>query len=171
MRLPRIQCPRNCLAHLLRDTRYAIEAGDKRFAPGFKFLLKRAFAIGRRKANLADSTLLACQRDLERRLVRLLAIEPDTKAGLKLRRGIEKCRDKLFVFVTRRDVPPTNNISERRLRPSVIFRKVTNGFRSAWGATAYAAICSVIETGMLRGLSAFAAIRACLAGSSVLAAQ
>jgi transposase len=160
-----------CLAHLLRDTRYAIEAGDKRFAPGFKFLLKRAFAIGRRKANLADSTLLACQRDLERRLVRLLAIEPDTEAGLKLRRGIEKCRDKLFVFVTRRDVPPTNNISERRLRPSVIFRKVTNGFRSAWGATAYAAICSVIETGMLRGLSAFAAIRACLAGSSVLAAQ
>src|SRR6516164_4215471 len=68
--------------------------GDKRFAPGFKFLLKRAFAIGRRKANLADSALLACQRDLERRLVRLLAIEPDTKAGLKLRRGIEKCRDK-----------------------------------------------------------------------------
>ena len=45
---------------------------------------------------------------------------------------MEKCQDKLFVFVTRRDVPPTNNISERRLRPSVIFRKVTNGFRSAW---------------------------------------
>ena len=54
--------------------------------------------------------------------------------GRKLRRGIEKCRDKLFVFVTRRDVPPTNNVSEQRLRPSVIFRKVTNGFRSAWGA-------------------------------------
>jgi len=160
-----------CLAHLLRDTRYAIEAGDELFAPGFKFLLKRAFAIGRRRENLADSTLLACRRDLERRLGRLLAIEPDTEAGLKLKRGIEKCRDKLFVFVTRRDVPPTNNISERRLRPSVIFRKVTNGFRSAWGATAYAAICSVIETGMLRGLSAFAAIRACLAGGLVLAAQ
>ena len=31
-------------------------------------------------------------------------------------------KDKLFVFVTRRDVPPTNNISERRLRPSVIFQ-------------------------------------------------
>jgi len=157
-----------CLAHLLRDTRYAIEAQDKLFAPAFKFLLKRAFAIGRRRENLADSTLLACWRDLDRRLGRLLAIEPDTVAGRKLRRGIEKCRDKLFVFVTRRDVPPTNNVSERRLRPSVIFRKVTNGFRSAWGAQAYAAICSVIETGMLRGLSAFAAIHTCLAGGSVL---
>src|SRR5271165_2937396 len=160
-----------CLAHLLRDTRYAIEAGDKLFAPGFKFLLKRAFAIGRRRESLADSTLLAYRRDLERRLGCLLAVEPDTEAGLKLRRGIEKCRDKLFVFVTRRDVPPTNNTSERRLRPSVIFRKVTNGFRSAWGATAYAAICSVIETGMLRGKTAFAAIRTCLAGVSVLAAH
>jgi transposase len=150
---------------------YAIEAGDKLFAPGFKFLLKRAFAIGRRRESLADGTLLAYQRDLERRLGRLLAIEPDTKLGCKLRRGIEKCQDKLFVFVTRRDVPPTNNTSERRLRPSVIFRKVTNGFRSAWGACAYAAICSVIETGMLRGLSALAAIRTCLAGGSVLAGQ
>jgi transposase len=160
-----------CLAHLLRDARYAIEAGDKLFAPGFKFLLKRAFAIGRRRESLADGTLQAYRRDLERRLGCLLAVEPDTEAGLKLRRGIEKCRDKLFVFVTRRDVPPTNNTSERRLRPSVIFRKVTNGFRSAWGATAYAAICSVIETGMLRGKTAFAAIRTCLAGASVLAAH
>ena len=120
---------------------------------------------------MADSTLLAYRRDLERRLSHLLTIEPDTAAGRKLRRGIEKCQDKLFVFVTRRDVPPTNNISERRLRPSVIFRKVTNGFRSAWGAKAYAAICSVIETAMLRGQSALPAIRNCLAGGSVLAAR
>ena len=160
-----------CLAHLLRDARYAIDAGDKLFAPGFKFLLKRTFAIGRRRENLADSTLLAYRRDLDRRLGRLLAIEPDTVAGCKLRRGIEKCRDKLFVFVTRKDVPPTNNISERRLRPSVIFRKVTNGFRSAWGAQGYAAACSVIATGTLRGLTAFAAIRTCLAGGTVLIAH
>ena len=48
---------------------------------------------------------------------------------------------------------------------------MTNGFRSAWGAQVYAAICSVIETGMLRGLTALAAIRTCLAGGSVLAAN
>ena len=119
---------------------------------------------------MADSTLLASRRSLDRRLGRLLAIEPDTVEGRKLRCGIEKCRDKLFVFVTRRDVPPTNNVSEQRLRPSVIFRKVTNGFRSAW-APAYAAVCSVTATGVLRGLSAVAAIRTCLAGGSVLTAH
>jgi len=111
-----------CLAHLLRDAQYAIDAGDTVFAPGFKFLLKRACAIGRRRDALADATLIAYERDLDGRLTRLLALEPTTPAGLKLRKGIEKCRDKLFVFVTNRAVPATNNVSERALRPSVIFR-------------------------------------------------
>ena len=152
-----------CLAHLLRDAQYAIDAGDQLFAPGFKFLLKRACAIGRRRADLADATLIAYQRDLDQRLTRLLALEPDTVAGRKLRRGVEKCRDKLFVFVTRRDVAPTNNASERHLRPSVIFRKVTNGFRSVWGAEVYADICSIVATGRLHGRSPLSSIRAALA--------
>ena len=36
-----------CLAHLLRDAKYAIEAGDTGFAPGFRLVLLRAVAIGR----------------------------------------------------------------------------------------------------------------------------
>ncbi|MGH6783410.1 MAG: IS66 family transposase [Sphingomicrobium sp.] len=157
-----------CLAHLLRDAQYAIDAGDGVFAPGFKFLLKRALAIARRRDRLSDATLIAYGRDLDARLAKLLALEPDSKAGAKLAKGIAKCRDKLFVFLTRRDVPPTNNVSERALRPSVIFRKVTNGFRSAWGAKLYADICSVIATGLRNGATALAAIRTCLAGQTVL---
>lgn len=159
-----------CLAHLLRDAQYAIDAGDEVFAPGFKFLLKRALAIGRRRHKLADGTLLSYSRDLKRRLDQLLACTPDTVAGRKLRAGIERCKDKLFVFVTRRDVPPTNNVSERLLRPSVIFRKVTNGFRSIWGAAVYADICSVTATAALNDFHALDAIRTCLAGQSVLKA-
>ena len=71
--------------------------------------------------------------------------------------------DKLLVFMTRRDVEPTNNESERALRPSVIFRKVTNGFRSEWGAKVYADLCSIVETGRRNGRSAIAAIRDALA--------
>ena len=158
-----------CLAHILRDVQYAIDAGDEVFAPGFKFLLKRALAIARRREKLADSTLAAYSRDLKRRLDRLLARQPDTVAGRKLRNAMERARDKLFVFVPRRDVPATNNVSERLLRPSVIFRKVTGGFRSVWGAQVYADICSVIATGALTGLNALDAIRACLKGRSVIA--
>ena len=72
-------------------------------------------------------------------------------------------RDKLLVFLTRRDVEATNNESERALRLSVIFRRVTNGFRSEWGAKVYADLCSVVATGRLAGHTALAAIRHALA--------
>src|SRR5438132_12947674 len=38
-----------CLAHLLREAQYAIDAGDTGFAPGFHKLLRRAIAIGQRR--------------------------------------------------------------------------------------------------------------------------
>ena len=147
-----------CLAHLIRDASYAIDDGDTLFAPGFKGLLKRACAIGRRREHLADTTLAAHRRDLDRRLDALLATSPNGKAGLELKWAVAACRQKLFVFITRRDVPATNTVSERALRPSVIFRKVTNGFRSAWRAEVYADIRSIVATGQLNGRSALAAI-------------
>ena len=48
-----------CLAHLIRDAQYAIDAGDIAFAPGLQDLLQRACKIGRRRARLADATLQA----------------------------------------------------------------------------------------------------------------
>lgn len=151
-----------CLAHLLRDAQYAIDDGDTEFAPGFKRLLLRAMATGRRRDALNDTTLKQYRANLDRRLDRLLARQPTTSAARKLRKAILGCRGDLFRFVTRRDVPYTNNACERALRPSVIFRKVTGGFRSTWGAKLYAAAISVIATGRLRGQSALQAIKTVL---------
>jgi transposase len=147
-----------CLAHLLRDAQYAIDDGDTVFAPGFKALLKRAVAIGRRRETLQDTTLKQYRADLDRRLNRLLAKPPKTQSARKLFRAMRRDRDDLFRFITRRDVPYTNNGCERALRPSVIFRKVTGCFRSHWGARLYAAAVSVIATGRLNGKSALQAI-------------
>ena len=47
----------------------------------------------------------------------------------------------------------------RRLRPCVIYRKITNGFRSEWGAALYADIRSVVETARRRSIRAIDAIR------------
>ena len=149
-----------CLAHLLRDTRYAIDCGDIAFSLPFKWLLLRAIAIGRRRPALKDSTLAQYQLDLDRRLNRIMAIEPIGRDGAKLRRRIGRIREHLFVFVTNRDVPPTNNVSERHLRPSVIFRKVTNGFRCEWGAETYAAFRSVVGTAQANRVSVLAVLRA-----------
>jgi hypothetical protein len=112
-----------CLAHLIRDAQYAIDHGDTVFAPGLKALLKDACAVGRRRPDLADATIAAHRRRLEMQLERLLALKPTDTEGRKLRDAVAlDCRGKLLVFLKRRDVEPTNNESERALRPSVIFR-------------------------------------------------
>ncbi len=156
-----------CLAHLLRDAQYAIDAGDAVFAPAFRHLLRRAVVIGRKRERLADATLAHHRADLDRRLTRLLATPPPDPSGRKLARAVMRCRGDLFRFVTRRDVPYTNNGCERALRPSVIFRKVTGGFRSTWGANTYAAAASVIATGRLHGHSALEALELALAGRPI----
>lgn len=153
-----------CLAHQLRDVRYAIEAGDTVFAPVVKRILLRAIVIGHRREHLADSTLKQYRADLDRRLDAALKLEPAGPAGARLRRQCLKYRAHFFVFVTNRPVPPTNNSSEQTLRPSTTFRKVTNCFRSKWGTEFFADVRSVVETGRRLGLSAVEAIRKTLDG-------
>jgi transposase len=66
---------------------------------------------------------------------------------------------KFFVFLEDRRVGATNNIAEREVRPSVVFRKVTGGFRSPWGLTVHAGYRSVTSTARIAGQTAYAAIR------------
>ena len=154
-----------CLAHLLRDAQY-VRRGDAIFAPAFEAFLGDACAAGRDRPGMSDAAIKAHARRLSRNFDRLLALcgAATQIEGRKLRDAIAvNARDKLLVFLTRRDVEPANNVSERALRPSVIFRKVTNGFRSEWGAKVYAGFCSITATGRLAGLSALDSIRAALA--------
>ncbi|HXZ17938.1 MAG TPA: transposase, partial [Roseiarcus sp.] len=74
-------------------------------------------------------------------------------------------RGNLFVFMTNREIEATNNGSERALRPGAVYRKITNGFRSEWGAAFYADLRSVIETARRRSVRALDAIRLTLQGA------
>ncbi len=159
-----------CLAHLIRDVQYAIDCGDEVFAPPLRHLLGRACRLGRRRERLSDATLKSYERRLDARLDQLMALEPSHQAGVKLKSMIRRTRASLFVFMTRRELPPTNNGSERALRPCAVFRKITNGFRTEWGAKLYADIRSTIETGRRRAIGALEAIRLTLAGKPLLLA-
>ena len=75
-----------CLAHVLRDVQYAVEAGEPRFAPALRRLLCWAIAGGRRRPALKDSTLAQYRAKADRRLDRLLALPAVTPAGAGLRR-------------------------------------------------------------------------------------
>jgi transposase len=148
-----------CLAHLLRDAKYAIECGDTAFSTPFRWLLLRAIAIGRRRETLKDTTLRQYLYDLDRRLDRIMAAVPVGEPGRKLHKRMLANRAHLFVFMSNRAVPCTNNVSERHLRLSVIFRKMTNGFRCEWGAETYAAFRSVVSTAKANRASVLDTVR------------
>ena len=116
-----------CLAHLLRDARYAIECGDTAFSVAFKRLLLRAIAIGRRRDTLKDTTLKQYHADLERRLDRIMAAVPIGEPGRKLRKRIAANRGHLFVFVTNRRVPYTNTCPNVTCVPARSFARSPTG--------------------------------------------
>ena len=152
-----------CLAHLLRDTQYVIDEGDGVFAPALRHFIGLACEAAKRRDAWNDITLQIHKRRLERELDRVLAVSPVHPAGVKWKGAIEKLRPGLLVFMSNRAVPPTNNESERALRPCVTYRKITNGFRSQWGAIQYADIRSVIETARRRSIPPLQAIRYAIA--------
>jgi len=160
-----------CLAHQLRDCSFAVEAGDTVFAPRMKALLLRAVVLARRHRGLAESTRREYRRRrLEHALDAVMALAPTNRHGQRLRQRYGKLREHLFTFLDHPEVTADNNGSERELRPTATYRKVTGGFRSSWGANLYAAVRSVIGTAARRGIDAYQAIRATLQGQSVLAA-
>jgi len=157
-----------CLAHQLRDCTYAIEAGDAVFAPRMKALLLRAVVIARRRHDLAESTRREYRRRLDRALDAVMALAPVNREGQRLRRRYGKVHAHLFTFLDYPEVAADNNGSERELRPTATYRKVTGGFRSDWGADLFAAVRSIIGTAARCGVHAYQAIQQTLRGQAVL---
>jgi transposase len=148
-----------CLAHLLRDVQYAADCGDTVVAPQLTKLLQWAIRVGRRRHELAESTLRAYHGKAERRLNDLVAKPATHPAGRELQALVKAWRGKFFVFLEDRRVPATNNESEREVRHSVVFRKVTGGFRSDWGAQVHAGYRTLTSTATRTGQTTFQAIR------------
>lgn len=156
-----------CLAHVLRDVQYAIDCGDTVVAPKIRDLLRWTIRIGRRRDELRDTTLAQYHAKAERKLDGLLGTRAAHPAGRILQAQIKTWRTKFFVFMTDRRVPATNNVSEREIRPSVVFRKVTNGFRSDWGAGVHAGYRSITSTARLHAHTAIETVRALVAGNTI----
>ena len=94
----------------------------------------------------------------------LVSCRPCRKVGVGSRLRSDST---LFTFLDHPEVPADNNGSERELRPTATYRKVTGGFRSTWGADLFAGVRSVIGTAARRGESAYQAIQQTLRGQVV----
>lgn len=139
-----------CLAHLARDVAYALEASDDPVPFRLKLWLGSAFALADRVTDLAASTLAAKRRALERRLDAILAAPAACELARGLQDKLKRAREQLLTFADRPgEVEATNNACERDLRPSVVQRKVTNGYRAMWAAKGEADVRTVVDTARL----------------------
>lgn len=163
-----------CLAHQLRDLQYAIE-GQRGFAKAWARVLQALLRAAIHLRHQQDAGLVpidgAAVAELEATLDVVLAAPLPAGWSADLQRRYRQHRAALFVFLQDPAVPPTNNASERSLRPSVVHRKVTGGFRSEAGATAYAILRTVADTARKRGQAVFTTILTALNQSQGTAPQ
>jgi transposase len=145
-----------CLAHQIRNLQGLIErCPHLRWARELQALFQEAIHLDKRRDELRPRGFRRRVTQIEQRLDQLLARPVTTPQAQALLKRYRKHRQHLLVFLHDPAVPSHNNDAERALRPSVVHRKVIGGFRSAWGAHAYAALASVIDTAKLRGQSVF----------------
>jgi transposase len=148
-----------CLAHLARDIAYAVEVSEDPVPLRLQLWLQAVFALAARVTDLAASTLAAKRRALERRLSAVLAVPSRCDLTRALQAKIDRARDQLLVFLAHPgQVAVTNNGCERALRPAVVQRKVTNGYRAMWAAEGEAAVRTVVDTARLSGADTFGTI-------------
>ena len=145
-----------CLAHQVRNLQGLRDRCPRlAWAQELQALFRSAMHLAKRRAELTERGFHRRVTQLERRLDQLLVGPVQSAAAQALLKRYRTHREHLFVFLYDPQVPFHNNACERALRPSVVHRKVTGGFRSVWGAQAYAALASVIDTAKLRGQSVF----------------
>src|ERR687898_2382851 len=151
-----------CLAHLARDVAYAVEVSEDPVPWRLQLWLNTVFSLAERVTTLATSTLSAKRRALDRQLSDILATASSCDLTCALQAKIGRARDQLLTFLDHPGlVEATNNACERALRPAVVQRKVTNGYRAMWAAQGEAAIRTVVDTARLTpGATAFRTILA-----------
>ena len=163
-----------CHSHQARDVTFATEAdtGEARlWAIELRHVFGRAIRLHHERARVAPETCARRRLLIENATDRLVFdryVAPKTEVA-RLQTRYRLHRDSLYVFLQRDDVEPTNNSSERDLRPAVIHRKVIGSCRSTWGAEASAIRTSILTTARKQGDNLLDAFRA-LAGYSPLQA-
>lgn len=141
-----------CWAHLLRDLQGFVDRGGK----GAEFgaaLLARAIQMfagwDRLKAGaLSREEFVTWMEPIEQDILRSLhlAAQHAERKTAGMAREILKLRAALFTFVRTPGIEPTNNISERQLRPGVLWRRTSFGTQSEAGSRFVERMLTVVLT-------------------------
>ena len=149
-----------CLAHLLRNTFYFTQLLPKcKWPLDLMELLKES--IERKKKGELGREL---RDEYTKKLQELLDTVPSVSGKEKQKRlntfvkGIRKHVDHIFAFLEYEEVEPTNNASERAVRPVKTKMKVSGQFKTKDGADNYASIHSIIQTAQKQGMDSFSVL-------------
>ena len=169
--------PQWCWAHLKRDFQALIDHPDRQVKRLGRDLMRPTCEMFRLWARCRDGTIpraafLRLMQPIREQFDSLL-LRGEFSRNPKL---VGMCgplydhRDWLWTFLDGDGVEPTNNASERALRPAVIWRKLSFGTQSAQGSRFVETILTVVETCHRRSRNAFeylaAALQAHFAGQS-----
>jgi transposase len=138
-----------CLGHLLnRCGKIALLESEEAvtFSQKVAHLLRRAIQLKAHKAEMSLHGYRVARGKLEAALDRLLTHESQDPEVAKLIKLLTKQRRHLLTFLYVDEVDATNNISERRIRPAVIVRKISAGNRSDAGSETHEVLTSIIQT-------------------------
>ncbi len=142
-----------CLAHIARTARDWQKLTDKdsadyRFFANVREFVRRGCRFHReRKAGRLSPRKLAAEKNwLEAQLESMSSCELKHEKAITLQGRLLRHYSEWLVFVDDPQVPPTNNLAERALRPLVVVRKVSFGSRSQAGADRLASFMTVGET-------------------------
>jgi transposase len=143
-----------CLAHILRDCKYLIQAEKSQWAEGLKAILKEAIDLRRELGESYDPLEIETFRkrlQIQEKLSRHFEKQPSGKFESKLYRGLLGRQKQLLYFLEDAEVPFENNASERAVRPWVLTRKMSGGFKTGQGSEQHATLSSIFETVKLQG--------------------
>lgn len=151
-----------CWAHLKRDFQALIDGGDGKERRLGHDLMRPTRKLFRHWARYRDGTLTRAgfQRLMTpiRREIEALLLRGAFSGHARLTGMCDELYDHrawLWTFVEHEGVEPTNNSSERALRHSVIWRKLSFGTQSASGSRFVETMLSVIETCRQQGRPIF----------------
>jgi transposase len=145
-----------CLAHLIRNCNYIIEAEKSRWAKKLKGFFKKIIEFRKKRGELFNPLSKWHFRKIRKykeELFQIFSKSPPGKEAKRLYKQLVTRLRELTHFLDRSEVPYDNNASERALRNRVINRKVAGCFRSTLGASCHDKISSIIETAKKRGLN------------------
>ena len=164
------QAKQKCLVHLDRDLKKLLDHSQQE-SPVFAWTrgLRAFFQDARAHYNAYHSGQLTrrqlqeasgrFQRELLS-FIQLKASDPDIR---RLSKRSFKQQYELLTFMDFPDrVSPDNNYAERLIRPCVIFRKLTGGFRSKTGTDNHDVLMSLAQTAHVNGKDPLTLFRAIL---------